>query len=373
MNTASLDENILNKSSERVHEENSSSSDPTSGSEAEDVEPARKKRKRELSVDAKIEALFNQVSALTNIIMHQQCVPSANNNQTIETIDDDTREFFINPEAACSKSLDLGTCRTDFDNKKFIKPADGKRLKQMVDLQHFNSPTWQHVRYSKTLHEMIAQPGFCNLKINDELCCLNRGKDYLAPTELVIAALTNTLLQQRELLQSGLQNIIDWGHNNPGDLNSDNLFKKITESFGKSSESYKLSEHALQIACGKRAECIETRRQRLISEISDKNIQKALSNIPPSEEYLFEKTQLSSLIQSLGGPHFWLSQSRTNNKDKNTFKRKHNEPTPSTSRAYPHYKNNISMENVKQQQTKQIFKNKIGSNRPSSFRNNKKK
>lgn len=358
-----------------------SSSSSSSSEEEEEEEPARKKRRRssKVTVDPRVDALFDQVSALTNFIMQQQqYTPAPNMSTSIsqETVQQPiATDFLTNPSTLTPQLLELGTCKTDFNDKKYIKPADTKRLKLLCDLQHFNSPTWQHIRYSKALHEMVAQPGFCNLKVNEELCCLNKGKDFLAPTELVIAALTNALLYQRELLQSGLQGIIDWAHKDSAELNPNNLFAKISETFGQSSSSYKLSEQALQIVCGKRAECVEIRRQKLIAEIPDKNIQTALLNIPPSEEFLFEKNKLSSLIHSLGGPHFWLSQPQNYKKDRSNLKRKSSEPIPSTSRfnsTQPQQKQFTQQDNYKKQTPKQNYKNKNNTSKQTSFRNKKK-
>ncbi|CAH2210186.1 jg22141 [Pararge aegeria aegeria] len=355
-------------------QEETSSSNSDSSSEQEQEGPRRKKLKRDsqVTVDPRIDALYNQVSFLTNLIMHQPCVSNLNAHQNeilIEKSNEVNSDFLTNPSTAKSKSLDLGFCKTDFDEKKVLKPADDKRLRQLMELQHFKSPTWQHIRYKKTLAELLASPGFCKLKINDEMCSLNKGKDFLAPTEDIMAATTNALLHQRELLQSGLQGIIDWAHKNPAELNPDRLFSKFTEAFGKSSSSYKLSEQTLQIVCGKRAECIELRRRRLIAEISDKSIQAALNNIPPSEEFLFDKTTLNTLIQSLGGPHFWIQPQAP--KIREHLKRKYKEPTPSTSRAQTQNKNNFR-DNYKKQQTQHTYKGKNESykqNKNTTFRN----
>lgn len=359
-----------NASNPPMHEEDSSSPASSSTEEEEQGEPACKKRKMSSQVpsDPRVDALFDQVSALTNFIMYRQSVPPISAQNPYDASDNSFNDFVINPSTITSKTLDLGTCKTEFDEKKFIKPADEKRLKQLIDLQQFNLPTWRHVHYNKALHDVIAQPGFCNLKLNDELCCLNKGKDFLASTELVMAGLTNALLHQREILQSGLQSIVNWAHRSPTELNPDNLFDKISETFGRASTSYKLSEQALQITCGKRAECIETRRHRLISDISNKNIQAALSNIPPSEEFLFDQAKLTSLIHSLGGSHLWLSQLQTYKKDKINMKRKVGEPTPSTSKSHAHTKQ-YTQENYKKHSVKSNYKNK-SSNKHTSFRNN---
>lgn len=354
-------------------EQDSSSASTSSNSEAEQEGPPRKKQKgdSQVTVDHRIDALFNQVSFLTNLIMHQQYTPSTESlsNEIIEQPNDTSTVFLTNPSVNIPKSLDLGSCKTDCDDKKIIKLADEKRLQQLIKLQHFNAPTWQHIRYKKALTDMLAFPGFCNLKINDELCCLGRGKDFLASTEEIMAATTNALLQQRELLQSGLQSIIDWAHNNPTQLKSDNLFNKISEIFGNTSESYKLSEQTLQILCGKRAECIDIRRKRLISEIPDKSIQAALNNIPPSEEFLFDKTKLVSLIQSLGGPHFWLSPQAL--KIKEQTKNKYKEPIPSTTKYRPQTQKN-NFRDTSKKQIKQSFKGKSDNCKTTknySFRN----
>ncbi|CAH2089772.1 unnamed protein product [Euphydryas editha] len=368
----------------RQRKEDSSCSSNSSTSESEEEGPPRKKSKRDaqVTVDPRIDALYEQVSVLTNLIMHQQYALSTNTNVPAKSTDviehpkQSNGDFLTNPCTSTPKSLDLGICKTDFDEKKVLKPADEQRLNQLIKLQHFNSPTWQHIRYKKALTDMLAYPGFCNLKINDEICCLNKGKDFLASTEEIMAAITNALLYQRQLLQSGLQEIINWSHNNPTELTSDNLFKKISEMFGTMSPSYKLSEQTLQIVCGKRAECIETRRKRLINEISDKSIQAALVSIPPSEEFLFEKTQLISLVQSLGGPHYWLSPPQAV-KNRDQVKRKYHEPTPSTSKLRSQGQDKNYFQNTyKKSNAKQTYKGKTDAHiqpRKPSFRNKDKK
>lgn len=355
---------------EREPTHSGDSSNSNNSSSSDDEHPHKTHRRDvKVTVDPRVDALFNQVSALTSLIMHQQNMQNSNTTESVKLPASSEPDFLVNPSSTKLKLLDLGTCKTEFDDKKHIKPANESRLKQLIDLQHFNSPAWQHVRYSKALSDMTAQPGFCNLKVNDEMCCLNKGKDYLAPTEQVVAALTNALLYQRELLQAGLQEIVDWAHNNPTELNPTNMFSKVTESFGKTSLSYKLSEQALQIVCGKRAECIEIRRQRLINEIPNKNIQAALSNIPPSEEFLFDKTRLTSLINSLGGPLLWLSQPQS--KDKPNLKRKFKETIPSNSQSNTMSKNKPYQEYYKKPYKKRDYKNKNNDNKKqNSFRNN---
>ncbi|KPJ20245.1 hypothetical protein RR48_03954 [Papilio machaon] len=316
-------------SSPEKHTAEESSCESSSSGNVEEGPPRKKQKKHQnASDDPRFAELFNQVSLLTNIIMHQQYA-SRENAASVS-------DFLINP-ASIPESLNLGECRTNFEENRVRKPANAKRLQQLIKLQHFKSSTWPHIRYKKALIDMLAAPGFCNLKINNELYCLNKGRDFLAPTEEIMAAITNGMLHQRELLQSGLQEIIDWAHNNRDELRCENLFNKFTSTFGSDSSSYKLSEQLLQIICGKRAECIEMRRKRLIDGIQDKNIQAALHNIPPCEEFLFEKTELGAFIQSLGGPQFWLSSSRIQRNKENHYKTRE---APSTSSYKSNMQNN---------------------------------
>lgn len=75
---------------------------------------------------------------------------------------------------------------------------------------------------------------------------------------------------------------------------------------------------------------MEIRREKILKEITNKPIQSTLRNIPPSVEHLFDKEQLFSLIQSLGGPLSWFNPPVS--KDfKFSSKRKLGEPRPSTS------------------------------------------
>lgn len=72
-------------------------------------------------------------------------------------------------------------------------------------------PTWRNVRYSKTLQSFTATPGFTDLQVNDELCQLNKTKDYLVGTEKLMAALSNAKVKSSYLLRAGLQSVVDWG------------------------------------------------------------------------------------------------------------------------------------------------------------------
>ncbi|XP_011313163.1 uncharacterized protein [Fopius arisanus] len=202
--------------------------------------------------------------------------------------------------------LEFGELKTDVDENKAIKPAVPKRLETLASLQRLNTPVWKEVRFSKALRYFQAYPGFTDLKINEELCHLDKRRDSVAPTERVLASLANAVLEQKELLQEGLQEVVNWTSNNPTELNPDTLFHRLASTFGPESKMASNFTQILQIICGKRAECVEIRRERLLAEVQNKNVQAAMRKIPPSVDYLFGKDSLNPLIQSLGGPQNWL-------------------------------------------------------------------
>lgn len=114
-------------------------------------------------------------------------------------------------------------------------------------------------------------------------------------------------MEQKELLKNNLQSIVDWAYADPTNFNPSSLFEKFSVLFGSDSSISKNLDQSLQIICGKRADLIENRRERILSEIPIKNVQAALRKIPPSINHLFAKNNLDPLIQSLGGTQSWLN------------------------------------------------------------------
>ncbi|KAJ2953489.1 hypothetical protein O0L34_g1087 [Tuta absoluta] len=295
-------------------------SSPSSEEEGTASQPPNKRRKmslRDPQVDPRVDALMNQVSYLTNYLTQLPKIIACNSSQgacegsgpstlTQQNTENSKNQFFENP-CARSEILSLGTLNIDFDEHKIIRPANKKRLEELSRLQQFNSPAWKGIRYKKPLQAHLATPGFIALKINEEFCHLNKTKDYLALSEQFLAGMSNALLEHREILKSGLQNIIDWASANSNSLNINTLFVKVTTNFGPGSRSYCNSENLMKLVCGKRAECIEIRRERILKEMNNPNLKAMLQNIPPSPEYLFSREALSPIIQSLGGAQSWLS------------------------------------------------------------------
>lgn len=296
----------------------SSESESSSSSSEDEVfasPPPNKRRKyskRSLThaYDPRVDSLLTQMSYISNYVAHN--LPSTSSQQDIsvpntgfETEHTMQQDQFLTIPG--STHLSLGEVSITHDQNRIIPPADPKRLEILNRLQQFDTQAWKGIRYKKELQSCMASPGFTGLKINEELCHFNKTKDYLASTESIMAGLSNVVLEQRHLVQESLQSILDWASKDPSNLNVNNLFEKFSSKFGPGSAVCKNSELNMQIICGKRAECIEMRRERILKEIGNPNLRATLHNVPPSSEYLFSREALQPIIQSLGGSQTWLN------------------------------------------------------------------
>ena len=154
-----------------------------------DGEPRRKRRR----IDPQIRELNAKVEFLTDLIMrnyqnHEERPDSPDNISNSKVLGEPGQEFLTMPTEG-AKTLELGQCKVDIDEKKILQPACAERLTDLINLQKFNSPDWKQVRYSNALKSLLASPGFCELKVNEELCYLNKGRDPLLLTERVLAGL----------------------------------------------------------------------------------------------------------------------------------------------------------------------------------------
>ncbi|KAF9408863.1 hypothetical protein HW555_011578, partial [Spodoptera exigua] len=245
----------------------------------------RKYKPKSVPTDPRIDTLISQVSYISNYLSQYPVYYNNSNQNNIgnpipststsgmsqnisENISKDTsRQFITLPTQPEPLSLDWGSLITDIDDKKIIPPSDMDRFLELNKLQQFDSQAWKGIRYKRVLQSCLATPGFTGLRVNDELCHFNSNKDYLASTEQLLAGLSNKVLEQRQLLHSGLQSIVDWACANPQNLNPNTLFEKFSVTFGPGSSCHKNSETTMQIICGKRSECIEVRRDRILKEI----------------------------------------------------------------------------------------------------------
>lgn len=310
------------RSNKRRFEDSSSSSSSSSSSEDEEgiASPPPNKRRKvsrkykqvQTGSDPRVETLIQQVgfisSYLSNLpLLSTQSSTLMHEQQQTDPIPSSSNYLNVPTTSNTIPKLSLGVLGTEFDEKTIVPQADKERLQELINLQKFDSPSWKGIRYKGALQSCIASPGFVGLKLNEELCHFNKTKDYLASTELLLAGLSNNILQQRQLLRSGLQELLDWTTANLCSINSGKMLEKMTNIFGPGSPSYKNSETAMQIVCGKRAECIEVRRERILKEIVNPNLKATLQSVPPSQEYLFSREALQPVIASLGGSQIWLN------------------------------------------------------------------
>lgn len=263
--------------------------------------PQKERSKRHTCVpDPRIDNLVRQVSYISGYMTQ---LPQYLANITGST------EPISSGMSTCQNNTNIkfGDINVNFNEKIIVNKANKERLQELTRLQQFDSPAWKGIRYKTTLRSSLAAPGFTQLKINEELCHLNRTKDYLASAEEVLAGLSNISLEQSHLLKVKLQELVDWATINPQELNASSLFEKITALFGPDSSIQRCFDTTMQILCGRRSECIEIRRNRILKEIKNENLKAALVGIPPSSEYLFSREGLQPLIQSLGGSQIWLN------------------------------------------------------------------
>ena len=246
--------------------------------------PAKKTR---CNNSSRYQQLQDQINALASLIVQ---------GSSSSLVLNETPDNFLTRPAESKKILDFGELKTDIDEKEAVSPALKERLEILNILQRFGSSESKEVRYSDTLRNFTASPGFTDLKVNEELCYLDRKKDPILATEQVLAGLSNAILEQKDVLKISLQKIVDWAFSNPRDFNPNTLFDKLSSAFGSRSQMLKNFDEIMQVICGKRAECIENRRERLLSELQNKNVQAPLRCIPPSSEYLFSTEKLAPLI-----------------------------------------------------------------------------
>lgn len=329
----------------------SSSSDSSSGSDR-----PRKVPRREKSVsDLQFEFLSQQVTFLTNLLMHDKnSVPRTTSTPlTLQTGTMDTTaataatpatsavatattgptatgsastapdmipvalntplttaavtsDSFLRPptEVQQERQIQLTDFSTTVKDPVYVK-ANETHLNKLSEIQRFKSNDWNSIRFSETQKKYVASPGFIELNLNDELRRFGSATSIedsrLHLLERTFAALTNALLTQKDELRSSLQTIIDWSSDKDTTLTPKTLFDKIESAFNKESNYIKVTDDIVQILCGRRADCVQSRRDILLKRIPEEYHSSALQKIPPNSEFLFDDSMLGTYIQKIGG------------------------------------------------------------------------
>ncbi|KMQ87293.1 acyl- dehydrogenase [Lasius niger] len=181
------------------------------------------KRSHSYSANPSLESLQNQDNFLTSLLWQKPAATSVSTPMGIN------QTFLERPGTSLdTRRLDLGSFKTDVDERRRLCPANKDRLEILKGLQRFGSVDWKEVRYSKALRSFLVSPGFTDLRVNEELCHLDRKKNLLLPIDRVLGGLCNAVLEQKELLQNGLQGIVNWAFANPTSLSPEALFDRLS-------------------------------------------------------------------------------------------------------------------------------------------------
>jgi hypothetical protein len=178
-------------------------------------------------------------------------------------------------------------------------------LVMLQEIQKLDNVCWSDIRYSETQKIYNHTPGFTELEIN-ELVKEYDNIRHLAYTDKSYAALTFSILKQKESFINCLSNLVTWSQSENASLS--NLNDKIKDLFLKG-DYHKISNDILQIVCGHRAETIEMRRAGILKNVRDPLMRTTLNKIPPSNTHLFNSDQFTSVLEKFGGVKktFWPS------------------------------------------------------------------
>lgn len=170
-------------------------------------------------------------------------------------------------------------------------------LSTINSIQHFDTDNWSNVRYVDVQKHYCSTPGYTDLESNDEFKPYDKYYN-LSLCERGYAAITQALVKQSNSAQKSFEALISWSRT--ANLSPQSIHEKVTELFVHG-DFQKISNDALQIACGHRADLIQQRRDSILKSVKDKFLRATLIKIPPSNEFLFNKDSFSKLIEKNGG------------------------------------------------------------------------
>nr|CAH7748260.1 unnamed protein product [Callosobruchus chinensis] len=145
---------------------------------------------------------------------------------------------------------------------------------QGIACQRLGESTWNRIRYADVQKRIHASPVFGSLSLNPQLKHLSPASpdmDFLDRTEGSYGTICHGLLLQRAAFQKAINNILAACPSAAHIVDA--------ELTGVSSLFRQHSDNVLQFVCGKRAEAIELRRNRLAP--INTNFGLALGKIPP--------------------------------------------------------------------------------------------
>ncbi|XP_059054486.1 uncharacterized protein LOC131848586 [Achroia grisella] len=324
---------------------NTSSEDSSSSSSCSDCKgrKSRKTKRRKKNKNRKFDQLFNEISKLkqqvsqsytanAENIYHNECDNGIDANVSGDLYCDDnyaessgnfTGATALSDTAISNEPALTNGSRTEFNillttktKEPHVPQAPPAYVEQLKLLQRFNNEEWVNVRYADVQKQYVHQPGFVNLRANDEITRYDTSRTA-SNMERAFAGLTYALLKQRDALQNEINLFLNWVHETEN-VNYESIHSKLNNIFSNG-EYMKASSDALQLVCGHRAEIIQQRRETILASVKDPFHKSAFRRIPPSIDNLFEAEKFSAVLEKAGGTKsiFWNNQKDRNSAPQN--------------------------------------------------------
>ncbi|CAH2086763.1 unnamed protein product [Euphydryas editha] len=309
-----MDSENNGESRKRVLTSSSSDSECSSRESSPERNSKKEKRFRPNVSDMQFQFLSQQVAFLTSLITQTKNNENLQDTTTSNNIGEDVNrlgdEFSLRPPQSLTThenekpQLNLSELSTNIKDPIYAKSKES-HLAKLNQIQRFKCNDWNGIRFYEQQKKYLSTPGFVELGVNDELrrfaSRVSNENSRLLLLERSFAALSNALISQKEQLNTTLQQLVDWSSDVNTTLNPKSLFDKIESLFSKDSTYNKITDDILQIVCGRRADCIQSRREALLKQIPDEFYCTPLEKIPPTAEFLFDENLLTNYVQKIGG------------------------------------------------------------------------
>lgn len=308
------------KAVSRSRSSSTSSSSSKSSSTSSSSEGKRKKhhkqsknKRRRRRENSKFNELLAAVSDLKNQInsknMDDNCCDYRDDCVSLDVGDDcsiySQDQVTGTPRAqAPSAKPDVTFPLSTKTKEPVIASACSTLLDNLKDLQRFEQPQWNDVRYSEVQKLYLQTPGFTNLEANEEVTKYDQSKTT-TNMEKAFASLTCALLKQRNALQSDLNAFLSKVQQG-GAVNYEEVDQKLNSTLSNG-EYIKIFNDTLQIVCGRRAELVQHRRETILSTVRDPLYKSSLRKIAPTCSHLFEPEKFTAVLDKAGGVRkvFW--------------------------------------------------------------------
>ncbi|CAH0405105.1 unnamed protein product [Chilo suppressalis] len=290
----------------RARSSSSDSSSSSSTSSSSSLGCRRKKNRKHSRRNRKFDYLINEIHNLKSQL-NKSCFesPLTDNNEYAESCIDSNISGDLFEQTEASQPDGSTESNTDFNitlvtklKEPSVPKASREHLEQLKELQHFDSPEWNNVRYAELQKQYAHSPGFVELDPNDEIKQFDSSK-FCINMEKAFAAVTSSLLKQKDVLESEIRKFLMWAYSEK-DISYNEIYLKLNEVF-TNSDYTKVCSDSLQLVCGHRAELVQHRRETILASVKDAYHKSALRKIPPSCSNLFDSEKFSTAIEKAGG------------------------------------------------------------------------